>query len=115
MSTYPSPRADVSLCTWRRRGGRGRPRCRRGRPLCLTVSEPGLELLPALVGQPLRDGLVQPRQLPLDLGQVGNLPVGVHLPVGKPHEELNAGVARRALREGRFNQQSKESKARKMD
>ena len=68
---------------------------------CLLNPIPGLELLPALVGQPLRDGLVQPRQLPLDLGQVGDvLPVGeVSLPVaaGQPHEELHARVARRVL------------------
>ena len=83
-------------------GGRGR-RCRRGRPLLLTVSEqPGLELLPPLLGQPFRDGLVQPRQLPLDLGEVGDvLPVGeVSLPVaaGQPHEELDPRVARRVLK-----------------
>ena len=68
---------------------------------CLLNPIPGLELLPALVGQPLRDGLVQPRQLPLDLGEVGEvLPAGeVRLPVaaGQPHEELHAGVARRVL------------------
>ena len=62
------------------------------------VPQPQLELLPPVVGQSLRDGLVQPRQLPLDLGQVGDLPVGqVRLPVGQPHEELDAGVARGVL------------------